>query len=163
MDLNTILPLILALVAIVPGVWALINQAKNDTNKARLDMNNAANAAAVAIIAPLQAEVARLQARVLELEKALIEKTNEIGKLTEEGIDKDATLRTLGYEMDDMRVRLQAFETKRKTPPSKPNNVEKIEEVAQETRVRKEEARLTTKKAVEELESKSIANQTKEG
>jgi len=117
MDINTLLPLILAIVAIVPGIWALVNQANKDKTQARFDMNKAANDAAMNIIGPLQTEVARLQARVIELEKALIEKTAEIGKLMEEGIDKDAELRTLRYNMDDLQKRLNIFESRRKSTP----------------------------------------------
>jgi hypothetical protein len=89
MDSSLIVSLVIAVVAIVPGVWALVNQANKDKTQSKLDMNKAANDAAMNIIAPLQAEVTRLQARVLELEKALIDKTTEIGDLMQAGIDKD--------------------------------------------------------------------------
>src|SRR5512137_432007 len=109
MDSSLIVSIIIAVVAIVPGVWALVNQANKDKTQAKLDMNAAAQNAAMNIIAPLQAEVTRLQARVLELEKALIDKTTEIGDLMQAGIDKDSEIRTLKYGMEDMQRRLNYF------------------------------------------------------
>jgi len=115
MDSSLIISLVIAVVAIVPGVWALVNQAKKDKAQATIDMNKAANDAAMAIISPLQTEVARLQVRVLELERALIDKTTEIGNLMQAGIDKDTQIRVLKYNLEGMELRLETFEKKRKT------------------------------------------------
>lgn len=159
MDINTLLPLILAIVAIVPGVWALVNQANKDRTQAKIDMNNAANAAAVSIIAPLQAEVLRLQNRILELEKDLIEKTTKIGELMEAGIDKDAQLRTLRYNIEEMQLRLQAFENKRKaTTKEKVDNDTRIKEDLELLEAKKQEVRISTEQTIKELESKSLSN-----
>src|SRR5512135_273669 len=112
MDSSLIVSVIIAVVAIVPGVWALVNQANKDKKQVQLDMNKAANDAAMGIIAPLQAEVSRLQGRVAELESILVDKTKEIGNLMQAGIDKDSQIRKLSYTVEDMQTRLNAFEIK---------------------------------------------------
>jgi hypothetical protein len=115
METSLIVSIVIAVVAIVPGVWALVNQANKDKNQAKMDMNKAAQDAAMNIIGPLQTEVTRLQLRVLELEKALVDKTTEIGNLMQAGIDKDSKIRTLEYNLSDMKIRLNEFESKRKS------------------------------------------------
>lgn len=174
MNINTLLPLILAIVAIVPGVWALVNQANKDRNQSKIDMNTAAQNAAMGIIAPLQTEVARLQAdstrwqaRIIELENALIEKTKTIGQLMQEGIDKDAELRTLKYSMLDMQKRLNVFESKRKSTSKTKADVEEEtlliydEEIAEELKTleaKKEAIKISTAEEIKEFKSKSITN-----
>jgi len=165
MDITTLLPLILAIVAIVPGVWALVNQANKDKTQAKIDMNNAANAAAVSIIAPLQAEVTRLQGRVLELEKALIEKTTEIGKLMEEGIDKDSEIRTMKYKMGEMQTKLDAVYGKRKPKPKAEDVVvsnNTLEEELESNESKKKEIKAHTDRIVSAIQESSIGNDTSE-
>lgn len=162
MDSTLIVSIIIAIVAIVPGVWALVNQARKDKVQAQMDMNKAAQDAAVSIIAPLQTEVARLQARVIELEKALIDKTTEIGNLMQAGIDKDTKIRTLEYNLEGMRLRLEAFETKRKSPkPKTSEEVEsRLEEELKSDEAKKEEIKIYTNKAIEQITNGSVANHT---
>ena len=159
MDTSLIVSIVIAVVAIVPGVWALVNQANKDKTQARLDMNKAANDAAMNIIGPLQAEVSRLQARVLELEKALIEKTTEIGELMQAGIDKDSEIRSLKYNMEGMRLRLETFESKRKVNKKPENDIDtRLEEELKVAEAKKEEIKLYTTKAIEHITNGSVAH-----
>lgn len=152
MDTSLIVSIVIAVVAIVPGVWALVNQANKDKTQARMDMNKAAQDAAMNIIGPLQTEVTRLQARVLELEKLLIEKTTEIGDLMQAGIDKDSKIRTLEYNLDGMKMRLEAFETKRKVKNKTPEEAEaKLEEELKSDEEKKEEIKNYTAKSIEHI------------
>jgi hypothetical protein len=164
MDSTLIVSIIIAVVAIVPGVWALVNQANKDKNQSRLDMNAAAQGAAMNIIGPLQAEVTRLQARVLELEKALIEKTTEIGKLMEEGIDKDSEIRTLKYSVQDMQFRLNTYENKRKAS-GKPKSQDeqaipdpRLEEELKANDEKKAEIQNHTDKAIKRITGSSTSD-----
>ena len=164
MDSTLIVSIVIAVVAIVPGVWALVNQANKDKNQSRLDMNAAAQGAAMNIIGPLQAEVTRLQARVLELEKALIEKTTEIGKLMEEGIDKDSEIRTLKYNVQDMQFRLNTYENKRKAS-GKPKSQDKqaipdprLEEELKADDEKKVEIQNHTEKAIKRITGSSTSD-----
>jgi hypothetical protein len=170
MDSSLIVSIVIAVVAIVPGVWALVNQANKDKNQSKMDMNAAAQSAAMNIIAPLQAEVTRLQARVLELEKSLIDKTTEIGDLMQAGIDKDSQIRKLNYNLEDMQLRLNAFETKRKasnkTKPDdeqqvgigKANIDPRLEEDLKADEAKKEEIKNYTQKSIEQLTNGSLVN-----
>jgi len=174
MDNSLIVSIVIAVVAIVPGVWALVNQANKDKTQAKMDMNAAAQNAAMNIIAPLQAEVARLQARVLELEKALIDKTTEIGELMQRNIDKDSEIRTLKYGMEDMQRRLNYFETKRKSSnKNRPADDQqagvgdsvidpRLEEDLKADEAKKEEIKNYTQKSIEQLTNGSLVNQNTE-
>lgn len=169
MDSSLIVSLAIAAIAIIPGVWALVNQANKDKNQSKMDMNAAAQSAAMNIIAPLQAEVTRLQARVLELEKALIDKTNEIGDLMQSGIDKDSEIRTLKYRMVDMQTRIDTFEIKKKSK-AKTIGSDTEEELDENTpafrlqeelnadKARKEEIKNYTQKSIEHITNGSLVN-----
>jgi chromosome segregation ATPase len=171
MDSSLIVSIVIAVVAIVPGVWALVNQANKDKTQAKLDMNTAAQNAAMNIIAPLQAEVTRLQARVLELEKALIDKTNEIGDLMQSGIDKDSEIRTLKYRMVDMQTRLDTFEIKKKgklkttgsdtEETEEPTPADRLREELDADKAKKEEIKNYTQKSIEHITNGSLVNQLK--
>jgi hypothetical protein len=168
MDSSLIVSIVIAVVAIVPGVWALVNQANKDKTQAKLDMNTAAQNAAMNIIAPLQAEVTRLQARVIELEKALIDKTTEIGNLMQANIDKDSEIRKLNYNLEDMQVRLNAFETKRKANnKNRPDDQQqtgvgnstidpRLEEDLKADEAKKEEIKQYTLKSIEQFTNGSL-------
>jgi len=151
MDTSLVVSIVIAVVAIVPGVWALVNQANKDKTQARLDMNKAAQDAAMNIIGPLQAEVTRLQTRVLELEKLLIEKTTEIGDLMQAGIDKDSKIRTLEYNLEGMKMRLEAFESKRKVKKTPEEAETRLEEELKSDEEKKEEIKNYTLKSIEHI------------
>jgi hypothetical protein len=122
-SLAVIASIIIAVVAAVPTVLSLLAQNRKDKKQQQMDMTTAANAAAVSIIAPLQAELARSQARNIELELALIEKIKENGQLVQDGIDKDAAIRTQKYNMEIMQSRLDSYETMTSDPATKKENV----------------------------------------
>lgn len=162
--ISLVVSVVVAVVAIVPGVWALVNQARKDKTEAQLNMTKAAQDAAMNIIGPLQAEVARLQARVLELEKALIDKTTEIGDLMQKNIDKDSEIRTLKYGMEDMQRRLNYFEKKRSKSKTQEDINEssiadsRLEEDLKSDEAKKEEIKNYTQKTIENLTNGSLVN-----
>lgn len=165
MDSTLIASIVIAIVAIIPGAWALINQGKKDSIQSKIDLGKATQDAAVGIIAPLQSEVLRLQTRVLELEKILIEKTTEIGTLMEAGIDKDSELRKIQYNLEGLQLRLDVFETKIKSKSkTKPTDealepIEPAEEVSdpiideilKTAELKKEEIKLYTNQTIEKI------------
>jgi hypothetical protein len=166
MDTNTLVviaSIITATVAIIPGVAALIAQSKNDARKAKIDMTTAAQNAAIAMLEPLQKEVSRLQCRVLELEQSLIAKTNEIGQLMQNGIDKDTKIRQLQYNLEGMQMRLDAFETKKVSAARQSRSHEdafvaiKDADLAEAT-AKKEEIARTVEQEVQRLTSSSVAH-----
>ena len=164
MDSSLIVSVIVAVVAIVPGVWALVNQANKDKAQQKMDMGKAAQDAAVGIIAPLQGEVARLQSRVLELENLLVEKTKEIGELMEAGIDKDSQIRTLKYTMEGMQLRLDTFEKVRKSEgPEEDEEEEENENPVSTKKTRKprisKKATAINKKLADELKANEVKKQ----
>lgn len=164
MDSSLIVSVIVAVVAIVPGVWALVNQANKDKAQQKMDMGKAAQDAAVGIIAPLQGEVARLQSRVLELENLLVEKTKEIGELMEAGIDKDSQIRTLKYTMEGMQLRLDTFEKVRKSEgPEEDEEEEENENPVSTKKTRKprisKKATAINKKLADELKADEVKKQ----
>jgi len=158
MDSTLIASIVIAVVAIIPGAWALINQGKKDSIQSKIDLAKATQDAAVNIITPLQNEVTRLQGRVVELEKVLIEKTVEIGKIMELNIDKDSEIRKLEYNLEGLQLRLNSFETKRKdiTTGSDVEINKKIEEVIKVAEIKKKEVKLYTDQTIEKIANAHI-------
>jgi hypothetical protein len=66
MDTNVLVSIIIAVIAILPGIWALVNLASKDKLEERFDMLRSAQ---YSISAPLQAELAKLQTRTIFLEE----------------------------------------------------------------------------------------------
>jgi len=153
MDSTLIASIVIAVVAIIPGAWALINQGKKDSIQSKIDLGKATQDAAVTIIAPLQTEVTRLQTRVLDLEKILIEKTTEIGRLMETSVDKDSEIRKLEYNLEGLQLRLDAFEIKRKSKSSGSSTEidKKIEDVLKTAEEKKEKIKLYTNQTIEKI------------
>ena len=153
MDSTLIASIVIAVVAIIPGAWALINQGKKDSIQSKIDLGKATQDAAVSIIAPLQSEVTRLQARIIELEKILIEKTTEIGILMETSVDKDSEIRKLEYNLEGLQLRLDVFEIKRKSKSSGSSAEidKKIEDVLKIAEVKKEKIKLYTNQTIEKI------------
>jgi len=158
MDSTLIASIVIAVVAIIPGAWALINQGKKDSIQSKIDLAKATQDAAVNIITPLQNEVTRLQGRVVELEKVLIEKTVEIGKIMELNIDKDSEIRKLEYNLEGLQLRLNSFETKRKdiTTRSDVEINKKIEEVIKVAEIKKKEIKFYTDQTIEKIANAHI-------
>ena len=153
MDSTLIASIVIAVVAIIPGAWALVNQGKKDSIQSKIDLGKATQDAAVTIIAPLQTEVTRLQTRVLDLEKILIEKTTEIGRLMETSVDKDSEIRKLEYNLEGLQLRLDAFEIKRKSKSSGSSTEidKKIEDVLKTAEEKKEKIKLYTNQTIEKI------------
>jgi K+ transporter len=69
MDTTVLVPIIIAIVAVVPGIFALVNQASKGKLEERFDMLRTVQDATYNISKPLQAELTRLQARTISLEE----------------------------------------------------------------------------------------------
>jgi hypothetical protein len=68
MDTTFSVSIIIAMVAIVPGIWALINQINKDKIQVKFDMARVSQGAALNLVDPLLQEVSRLQIRAGTLE-----------------------------------------------------------------------------------------------
>lgn len=135
MDSSTvalIVSVIVAIVAIVPGVWALVNQANKDKAQAKLDTITQTQTMTLGLIQPLKDEITRLQARIAELEADLQEKAQRINELEQVAFEKDSTIRNLQFNMDGMKLRLDEFEARRKRKPVAPPSPEEGEETQSE-------------------------------
>jgi FtsZ-interacting cell division protein ZipA len=115
MDSSTLTSIIIAILAIVPGVWALVNQARKDKKDADLaqlkqtaDQMNANQQTSLALLTPLREENVRLLARIAELE-------DEKEKLTQEAYDKDSLIHTMKMQMIVPEAEDKPAPKKRKT------------------------------------------------
>jgi hypothetical protein len=77
MDSNVVIPIILAMIAIIPGVWAFIDQTKKDKARTQMDM------ARVGIVEPLFDEIQNLKLRTFELQKRAETNGMKISQLDE--------------------------------------------------------------------------------
>jgi|WetSurSiteA1Bulk_404760.scaffolds.fasta_scaffold00214_10 hypothetical protein len=68
MENSLLVSLVIATIAIVPGIWALINQTKKDRVQAQFDMHRASENAVFNIVQPIREEMSRLQIRARALE-----------------------------------------------------------------------------------------------
>jgi hypothetical protein len=74
MDTSIIVSVIIAIIAILPGLWALVNQVNKDKNQTRLDMFHTLQKTVYDIVPPLQVEIAKLRERTFSLEELPAEK-----------------------------------------------------------------------------------------
>lgn len=171
MDYQNLLPLVLAIVAIVPTILSLITQASKDKKQAAIDMNKAATDAMMSVIQPMRDEITRLQTRGVELEGMLIDKTTENGNLRIKLIDKENEIRALKYNYDGLQIKLDALQGKGSfaaNPTSTPSKKKKKEEtlpitIKQEieaNELRKQQIAQETDDVLKEIKSKSVTNGT---
>lgn len=139
--------IIIALTGIIPGTLALIKQGKIDDKKSQIEsdrlefeMSNAANAALSAVITPMKEELLRCQTRIGELEQALIAKTNQIGDLMQQGIDKDLKISLLNGNILLMQIRLDAFTERENNSAAKTaEGLKRTDDVAQSLSLREKD------------------------
>ena len=113
MESTQIVPIIIAAIAAVPGVFALISEGR----RVKVDAQKVAQEAAVEIINPLREEMKLLRIRVSELETMLKAKDERITELerclvqrNHEIEDRDIRIDDLETEVGDLRLRLDAVE-----------------------------------------------------
>jgi uncharacterized protein (DUF3084 family) len=113
MESTQIIPIIIAVVAALPGIFALISESR----KVKIDAQKVAQEAAIEIINPLREEMKTLRVRVSELETLVIAKDVRITELErclvqrEHDIaDRDVRIDDLETEVADLRMRLDAVE-----------------------------------------------------
>ena len=113
MEISQIVPIIIAIIAAIPGVFALVSESR----KTRIDAVRVAQDAAIEIINPLREEIKALRARVSELEslvKAKDERISELERnLAQRNIDiseRDSRIDDLETEVTDLRLRLEIVE-----------------------------------------------------
>lgn len=68
MDTPVLVSIIIAVIAIIPGMWALISQGRKNNIDAKMDMMRTVQNTAYNIIPPLQEEIHRLKAKAISLE-----------------------------------------------------------------------------------------------
>lgn len=113
MESTQIIPIIIAVIAAIPGVFALISESR----KTKIDAQKVAQEAAVEIINPLREEMKTLRIRIGELEtlvKAKDERITELERcLVQRNHDiseRDMRIDDLETEVADLRLRLEAVE-----------------------------------------------------
>jgi uncharacterized protein (DUF3084 family) len=113
MESTQIIPIAIAVIAAIPGVFALISESR----KVKIDAQKVAQDAAVEIINPLREEMKSLRlrvgeletlvrakdARITELERCLMQRDHQIA-------DRDARIDDLETEVADLRLRLDVVE-----------------------------------------------------
>lgn len=169
MDWQNLLPLVLAIVAIVPTILSLITQSNKDKRQATIDMNKAAADSMMAVIQPMRDEITRLQTRGLEMETQLIAKTTENGKLRIDLIDRENELHIMKASYDGLQMKYNLLaksaeegvvgvvkrKTKEDTVPIHVKDEIKANEDKKALIVQE------TEDEVKQLKSNSIANGTK--
>jgi chromosome segregation ATPase len=137
METSDIIPIIIAIVASIPGILAFFSAMKGAKN----DSVRVAQESAIAIIEPLRTEVDRLhkcieelekdkaekEARIVELEsmcwkvaaleKILSEKESRIQELERLVAEKDTKIRVLQDEIDNLTERVEVVEKRRRPLP----------------------------------------------
>jgi uncharacterized protein (DUF3084 family) len=113
MDTTQIVPIVIAVIAAVPGIFALVSESR----KVKIDAQKVAQDAAVEIINPLREEMKSLRARVSELETLLKAKDARIDELercliqrNRDIADRDIRIDDLETEVADLRIRLDVVE-----------------------------------------------------
>jgi uncharacterized protein (DUF3084 family) len=113
MENSQIVPIIIAIVAATPGIFALISESR----KVKVDAQKVAQEAAVEIINPLREEMKLLRIRVSELETLVKAKDERITELERcliqrdhQIADRDIRIDDLETEVADLRLRLDAVE-----------------------------------------------------
>ena len=113
MESTQIVPIIIAAIAAVPGVFALISESR----RVKVDAQKVAQEAAVEIINPLREEMKALRLRVSELETLLKSKDGRITELERCLIQRDHEIAERDLRIDDLetevialRLRLDAVE-----------------------------------------------------
>lgn len=124
MDTALIVTLVVSILGNIAAWWQLWNQGKKDKlegelekNRQDLDKDTATQEAALTMIQTLQGENDRLRARGIELENTVIAKTTEVGELKLAAIDKETEIRTMKYEMEGLKMKLNAIYKEK--PPKK--------------------------------------------
>ena len=123
MDASVIVPVVVAIIMALPGIYAAFFQAK----KSESEVADAAQKAALAIINPLREEVAALRARVSEQDKIIDElrelnkkKDNRIEELERTVAERDDKIQCMEIEINELRKRVDEVERHRpKTTPIK--------------------------------------------
>jgi peptidoglycan hydrolase CwlO-like protein len=82
METSLLVSIIIAVVAIVPGIWALVNQINKDKIQVKMDMARVGQEASLNLIGPLQEEINRLREKSQALEYRVQESKYKIGSLS---------------------------------------------------------------------------------
>ena len=116
MDVTQITPIIIALIAATPGIFAFISQLR----KEKVDSVKVAQDAMLSVITPMKDELARLRLRVTELETLVSAKDGRIAELermiderTQEVNDRNHRIDDLETEINDLRSRLEVVENRK--------------------------------------------------
>lgn len=82
METSLVVSIIIAVVAIIPAVFALVSQKNKDKIQSRMDMERVSQRASIDLIGPLQEEISRLSTRATNLESELVASKYRITSLS---------------------------------------------------------------------------------
>jgi len=117
MDATQIVPIIIAIIAASPGIFAFISQLR----KEKVDSVKVAQDAMLSVITPMKDELARLRTRVTELEALVAAKDTKIEELEKlvdrrnlEIEERNRRIDDLETEVNDLRSRLEVVEKRKR-------------------------------------------------
>lgn len=117
MDATQIIPIIIAIIAASPGIFAFVSQLR----KEKVDSVKVAQDAMLSVILPMKDEISRLQTKISELETKVKEKDDKIDEL-EKLVDKrnleieerNRRIDDLETEVNNLRSRLEIVEKRKR-------------------------------------------------
>lgn len=117
MDITVVVPIIVAFIVAIPGIYAAYGQMKKES----ANITKVAQDAALEIINPLREEVKilredakLLRAKIGELECLIEVKNNRIAELEKMVAERDEKIKNMEEEIIDLRDRLEVVEKRRK-------------------------------------------------
>jgi len=111
MEIEQLAPILIAVVAAIPGTLAFLAQRKKDDN----EMAKAVQEAAIALVKPLQSEVERLGKKVLDMEALLLQKDARIAELQTAVTDRDHRIDEMEDKISKQQKEITALQRSRKT------------------------------------------------
>jgi chromosome segregation ATPase len=112
--------IIIAVIASIPGIFAIISQVRRDRNDVRkidVDAIDVAQKSVSVLLEPLNRRIEELEkigesckARITAFEKAVGEKNERISELEQIIANKDARIAGMQREIDELRTRVAQLE-----------------------------------------------------
>lgn len=109
MEIEQIAPILIALVAAIPGILAFLSQRHKDDN----EMAQAVQEAAISLVKPLREEVERLTNKVRDMEILLGQKDARIAELEIAVTERDRLVDELRTEVAKQRKEIDVLNKRR--------------------------------------------------
>lgn len=110
MEIEQFAPILIALVAAIPGTLAFLAQRKRDDN----EMSKAVQEAALSLVKPLREEVDRLRKQVSDMEALLAQKEARIAELQTAVTDRDHRIDEMEEKITKQQKEIAALQRGRK-------------------------------------------------